>query len=176
VAAAAAALLLAWIIGGWFVIVHPVLNRPGKADAILVLGPPGAQDRFRKGIRLAKAGVAPTVIISVADKARWDQRGECRNTIPGITVLCFEPSPATTQGEARQIAELSRIHGWHRIVVVTSTYHISRARLIVERCERPAGGSVAMVAAPGPVSVLEYAYEYAYQTAGFVKAFLSPGC
>ena len=49
-------------------------------------------------------------------------------------MVCFNPSPETTRGEAEAIGRLAKEHGWNRIVLVTSTYHMSRARLLVGRC------------------------------------------
>ena len=49
-------------------------------------------------------------------------------------VICFEATPYSTQGEARAIARLARAGRWERVVVVTSTYHVTRARMLVRRC------------------------------------------
>ena len=46
-------------------------------------------------------------------------------------VVCGEPS--TTRGEARAVARLASERDWRRILVVTSSYHIPRARLIFLR-------------------------------------------
>ena len=44
------------------------------------------------------------------------------------------PVPATTAGEAQWIAEESAARGWGRVVVATSDVHLTRSRVLVERC------------------------------------------
>ena len=62
--------------------------------------------------------------------------------------ICFTPDPYSTQGEARWIAQEARKRGWDSVVVVTSTYHVRRTRMIVERCY---GGDLAVVGAQPPL-------------------------
>ena len=57
--------------------------------------------------------------------------------------------------------------------MVTSTYHVSRARMIIERCF---DGRLEVVAARSHISPLGWAYQFAYQTAGYLKAAISRGC
>jgi len=40
----------------------------------------------------------------------------------------LQPHPTTTRGEAEEIGSLARAHHWSSVLVVTSKYHISRAR------------------------------------------------
>jgi uncharacterized SAM-binding protein YcdF (DUF218 family) len=49
-------------------------------------------------------------------------------------VVCFEPEPRTTRGEARFVADLARRQGWRRIVLVTTTEQALRASHLLERC------------------------------------------
>ena len=48
-------------------------------------------------------------------------------------VLSVVPEPPTTRGEARQVARLADERDWRAILVVTSAYHVLRARLIFRR-------------------------------------------
>ena len=48
--------------------------------------------------------------------------------------VCFKPDPYSTQGEARWIGREAERRGWDSVVVVTSSYHVKRARKIVGRC------------------------------------------
>lgn len=48
-------------------------------------------------------------------------------------VVSVVPDPPSTRGEARAVARLARERGWRRILVVTSTYHVPRTRLIFRR-------------------------------------------
>ena len=54
-------------------------------------------------------------------------------------------NPYSTRGEAENVARMARAHGWRSLVVVTSRYHIRRAKLLFERCFP---GRVQTVAAP----------------------------
>jgi hypothetical protein len=166
--------LLAWIIGGYFVFVRPKVDRPSRVDAILVLGPPDSNGRIDTGLALAMQHFADTLVVSVEPDGKISDHPVCLNHTPGITVICFQPSnPPTTRGEAREITRLAAQHGWTSILVVTSIYHVSRARMIVKRCFT---GRVLMVAARGRPALSEWPYNYAYQTAGYLKAFAQGGC
>ena len=52
------------------------------------------------------------------------------------TLLCEVPSPSSTRGEARLIAGLAAERGWKTVVVVTSRYHLYRARVLIRRCTK----------------------------------------
>jgi hypothetical protein len=71
--------------------------------------------------------VAPTLVASTGPPQL------CNSSQP-FDVVCFTPSPETTRGEAEAIGRLARDRGWTRIVLVTSTYHMLRAKLLVDRC------------------------------------------
>ena len=64
-------------------------------------------------------------------------------------------------------------YGWRTVIVVTFRPHISRARFILEHCF---DGELVMVASPAHISLLSWAYQYVYQTAGYLRAALQPEC
>jgi uncharacterized SAM-binding protein YcdF (DUF218 family) len=64
-------------------------------------------------------------------------------------------------------------HRWSNLVVVTSRYHISRARLIFKRCFT---GRLQMVAAPENINPAQWLYQYFYQSAGYLRAAVQTGC
>jgi uncharacterized SAM-binding protein YcdF (DUF218 family) len=81
--------------------------------------------------------VAPVLAISSPNRGKWPKaRSLCagRTKVARVRVLCFQPNPFSTQGEARAVARLARAHGWSRVVVVTSTFHVTRARMLFRRC------------------------------------------
>jgi uncharacterized SAM-binding protein YcdF (DUF218 family) len=169
-----AALLTTWLVGGYFVVVHPVTNRLQRVDAIVVLGAPDVDGREIYGLELAQELYAPVVAISVESLRQHRLNAPCNGGAVGVTVMCFIPSPRTTQGEARQIRAYAAKYGWKSIIVVTSSYHISRARLIVQRCFH---GQIIMAAPSVRHSLLTVAYQYLYQSAGYLKAFfVTTGC
>lgn len=166
-------LLVVWLVGGYFVVVRPATDRPAPVDAILVLGPPTVDHRAADALAMAAAGQAHTVVISVPTDSGWQIRKACQVPVPQYTVICFKPNPSTTRGEAEELRRLVDAHGWRSVMVITSTYHISRARLIVGRCT---DDRVLMVAASGRPSLGNFAFQYLYQTGGFAKAFLHRAC
>jgi len=117
---------------------------PSGADAIVVLSG-GRGHRLAEGIRLWRAGTARTLVVSDPQAhGRERARGLCSRA----RVLCFAPVPYSTQGEARWIGREARRRRWDAVVVVTSTYHLRRARMIVTRCY---ARRLAMAAADPPL-------------------------
>ena len=102
-----------------------------KADAIVVLG--GRANRLPVGLQLREEDVAPVLLVFNATGVGDEDH------------LYERPDPYTTRGEARAVARLAREHGWRSIVVVTSSYHVPRARMLVRRAW---DGELRMVGAP----------------------------
>jgi hypothetical protein len=166
-------LALLWLAAGFLVVAEPSVDRPVRSDAILVLGPPLVDGRLDQALRLADAGYAGTVVISIGwDKGR-QRISACANDNPAYQVICFKPSPPTTRGEAEELGALARSRHWTSVLVVTSRYHVSRARLIVRRC---VPGKVRMVGVHSEMSAGDWLYQFAYQTGGFAKALLHRDC
>lgn len=167
------ALLVAWLGACILLVAEPTVNRPVRSDAILVLGPPLVDGRLDEALRLAAGHYAGTVVISIGWAKGRQRIPACANDNPAYRVICFQPQPTTTRGEAEEIGRLARTYGWHSVLVVTSRYHVSRARLIVSRCMP---GTVRMIAAPAEPTLTGWLYQFAYQTGGFGKAFLHRQC
>lgn len=160
-------------VAGIPVYVRPQVDPLRRADAVLVLG--GFEyDRYPYGMSLAAAGWAPNLVISnpngSGDAWLYDY---CQHPHTEFSLYCFEPDPATTRGEARHFQALAEEHGWRTVIVVTFRPQISRARFIIERCFN---GEVIMVESPTPVPRPRWLYEYAYQTAGYLRAFAQRTC
>ncbi len=62
--------------------------------------------------------------------------------------------------------ELASEFGFERPVVVTFAPHVVRARYIFQECYGP---DVSLVAAQDPLGPGDWLYQYAYQSASFVK-------
>ena len=108
------------------------------ADAIVVLA--GSKFRLPVGLELLERGVAPVLVISDGLDPRSPPTNRlCRER---TEVLCPKPDPYSTRGEARLVARLARERGWDSIVVVSSRFHLFRARILLERCY---GGRLAFV-------------------------------
>jgi uncharacterized SAM-binding protein YcdF (DUF218 family) len=178
IAWAAAALLLA---GGAAAAGYPVYVSPTTdtvtadepVDAVVALG--GVPLTARRAYELAAAGASGVVVISdpygVADTGFIDD--VCADPPAGPDVICFDPDPRTTRGEARFVAELSAREDWDRVAVMTTTYHVERARYIVGRCTDT---ELAMVDADIETAWSRWIYQYGYQTAGWVRALTQRGC
>jgi uncharacterized SAM-binding protein YcdF (DUF218 family) len=165
---AGAALVLAVVVfvaALWPTYVLPRVDAPARADAILVLG--GAHDgREELGLRLAREGYAPRVLFSDPYQVSPLINRICHGGY-SFEVDCFNPDPPTTRGEGRELAARARAGSWRRVLVITFTPHVSRARYILGKCW---GGSILMLDARPHISLGRWAYNYIYQSAGYIKA------
>ena len=120
-------------------------DRVAKADAVIVLA--GEKRRLPIALELLQRDVAPVLVISDGLDPRWTQANRlCRYGDPE-RIVCLRPEPYSTRGEARMAARLARQRGWDSLVVVTSRFHLFRARLLFERCFQ---GRLALVGSPNP--------------------------
>jgi len=165
--------LVAAVIVGLPVYVFPQVDEPRSADAILILGGPDYR-RYGFGFDLGAEGWAPTVVVSNPNGADDPFLTEyCATPHDKFDLICFIPDPETTKGEGRELRRLAAQFGWQTVIVVTIRPHLSRARYILEQCF---DGELVMVALPDRLSLFEWAFHYVYQTAGYARAMLQPGC
>lgn len=166
-----AVLLIAGVVGGLPVYVWPQVDPLRHADAVVVLGGP-PPDRYPFGIQLHESGWAPMVFWSNPDASEGYTRYCARHEVDS-NLHCFVPDPPTTKGEAQELRRLAAQYGWRSVIVVTFRPHVSRARYILEQCF---DGELIMVESPAQISFSEWAFQYMYQTAGYVRAVFQPGC
>jgi uncharacterized SAM-binding protein YcdF (DUF218 family) len=140
---AAAWLVLSLVLFVW----SPWLGKtPAHANAVVVLS--GDHRRLPPALELIRRKVAPVLAISsVQDTPKWRAaRALCAaGRYLGARVVCFRAVPYSTRGEARAVARLARERGWSSVVVVTSRFHVTRARILFRRCYH---GGLAFVGAP----------------------------
>lgn len=105
---------------------------PERADAIIELAGPGDGGRDAAAIALAREHRARFLVQST--QASDLPSDSCLPHVAAVTILCFSPEPATTQGEARSIAKLAETYGWTSVILVTTPDQAWRARLRVSRC------------------------------------------
>jgi uncharacterized SAM-binding protein YcdF (DUF218 family) len=168
--AALAALLVLFCTVTARLFIWPATGMPTRVDAIAVLGGPQSQQRADLGLRLAEEGRARYVLLS---------EGLSIDLVPGLcgshrtfTVICWNPVPGTTQGEAEFVGQIARQHGWHSVVLVTTLDQAWRAQLRVTRCYP---GQIYSVTTPLPLD--QWPYQLAYQWAAAVRAeVLQRGC
>ena len=142
-------------------------------DAIVVLG--GEHDgREDYALTLARQGFARTVL--VADPYRPYRQYEaelmariCAESDANLEVICFEPDPSTTLGEAIFTAQMAEQRGWSSVMVLSWRYHLVRARFIF-RQRFP--GELVMHTVPRSYDLtgIQWMETYTYQFAGIAKA------
>jgi uncharacterized SAM-binding protein YcdF (DUF218 family) len=137
--------LVALVVAAWVVAVAVVFaldhgGKPAHADAVVVLS--GSRTRLPVGLRLQREGYAPLLLVSEGGNSRLE-RQTCAHQ--SAHVRCFAAVPYSTRGEAESIGRLARKLHLTKIDVVTSQFHVFRARLLIRRCYH---GEVTMVGAP----------------------------
>jgi uncharacterized SAM-binding protein YcdF (DUF218 family) len=133
----AAGLVAAWIILClvFFTWSPWATGAPAHADAVVVLS--GGRERLPPALALIRGGVAKTLVISSVSRTKHWPLGHrlcATRRYAGATVLCFDADPYSTRGEAEAVERLAREHRWSRVVVVTSRFHVTRARMLFRRC------------------------------------------
>ncbi len=161
VTAALAVLALFGAATAWL-IVWPAQGMPAHVSAIVMLAGPG--DRLPAALRLARAHRAPMLVVS---RGHDGYGGPCPARPPGVTLICFEPDPATTQGESEAVGRLARRYHWESVVLVTTRAQDTRARIRASRCFH---GPVYVVAVSQPWSA--WPYQIAYEWGALVKALV----
>ena len=130
----AAVAVAAWLVLCAFLFVWPDDDEPRRADAIVVLAG-GRNARLEKGLELVRGGVSGTLVISDGEAPGWEEANRlCERPGLNLEVVCFRPAPYSTWGEAEDVAALARRNGWRSLAVVTSTFHVYRARMLFARC------------------------------------------
>jgi uncharacterized SAM-binding protein YcdF (DUF218 family) len=138
-----------WLVAAAVLFVWPpgASAPPAHADAVVVLSG-GLNRRLDPALAIVRRGVAHVLVISGAFHQNWPRAVRlCDRGGAGFRVICFNPSPFSTRGEAREIARLAALYRWRRVVVVTSTFHVTRARMLIRRCYH---GRLWMVGASSP--------------------------
>ncbi|HUR23073.1 MAG TPA: YdcF family protein [Acidimicrobiales bacterium] len=151
-------------------IVWPAVPRPAPADAIVVLSGDGS--RVAIAVGLMGRGVAPTLVfVGHPDIAAAEDL--CRLPQP-YEVVCLTPSPDNTRIEARATAQLARQREWRSVMLVTSKYHLARARLHLRRCF---GGTIETYGHSPPYGAAFARRQIVHEWLGLVHAtVLARGC
>jgi uncharacterized SAM-binding protein YcdF (DUF218 family) len=143
----AALAVTAWLVATGLLFLWPNEDSPRRADAVVVLS--GSRSyRLPRALELMRAGVARTLVISNGRDPRWRQAHRlCTKGNSRFSVVCFTPDPDSTQGEAQGVARIAARRDWRSLVLVTSRFHVTRARMLFERCF---DGDVGAVGAGSP--------------------------
>ena len=141
--------------------VWPTTGMPARVDAVVVLGGPG--NRLGLGLELAEQGRVPYLLLS---EGLMDYSpSQCKPDHGPFTVICWNPVPGNTKGEAEFVGRLARQHHWTSVALVTTPDQAWRAALYVRRCYQ--GKIYSMTT---PLSWSQWPYEIAYQWGATIKA------
>jgi uncharacterized SAM-binding protein YcdF (DUF218 family) len=128
---AALAVLAVLVTISFIPVVRPKRDQPAPADAVVVLSGdhgerlPIAQALIDKGL------VDTLVFVGTLDRAEEERRCRSRQR---VEYICLRPQPDNTRTEARAVGQLAKSRGWRTIVVVTSNFHVTRTRILFDRC------------------------------------------
>jgi uncharacterized SAM-binding protein YcdF (DUF218 family) len=127
-------LVLGWVVAAAVLFVWPPRGSDGRADAAVVLAG-GRGPRLSDGLALVRKGIAPVLVVSDGWSPTWPEANRlCAGRRAPVPVVCFHPDPYSTRGEAEAFARLAAKRGWRSVIVVSSRYHLVRARMLFERC------------------------------------------
>lgn len=171
------AALFLWVSAGVFLFVNPHTDTPKRADVLFVLAPQGARTEYAE--QLMDQGFAGTLAISLPREE--DGSATLCKQRRAYRVVCFDPNPVTTQGEAQALQSLSKEYGWKSASVLTAQFHVTRARVLFQRCYR---GDLGMIAFREQLPLLQsphaarssWAYHFVYESAAFFKVVLNQKC
>jgi uncharacterized SAM-binding protein YcdF (DUF218 family) len=160
--AAVMALVVAVVLVTVRLFVWPAEGMPATVNAIVMLAGPG--DRLPVALQLARQHRAPVLVVSQG----WQgYGGPCPQAVPAVKLICFDPDPGNTRGEAEFAGRLAERYHWRSVVLVTTRAQDTRARIIMGRCF---GGSIYVVTASLPGSA--WPYQIAYGWGALAKALV----
>jgi uncharacterized SAM-binding protein YcdF (DUF218 family) len=116
---------------------------PAAADAIVVFAGGvgesgkaggGAQERIAQAVDLYKGGYAPVMILSSGYVYSFKEAEVMRalaidQGVPASAIV-LERRAANTYQNVTFVDEILREHGWRRVLLVSSPYHMRRALLV----------------------------------------------
>lgn len=169
IAIAAVLLLAAGAVGRYFV--YPPVDDAGAVDAVVVLAG-DATARLPVAVGLAEAG-AGVLAVSVDDGPDNAAAREFCDEPGDLEVHCFAAESSDTRAEARALGELVGEQGWATVAVVTNSYHVVRAGLLIRRCT---DAEVVMVDARSAMSLRRWIVGVAREIGGTAAAAVSRSC
>lgn len=97
---------------------------------VMVLG--GSPTRLPLALALPGVpGPLRPLIVSASAVDDWRVQG---GTCADAHVICVQPDPGSTYGEALALRALAAAHGWGAVTVVTSQSHVARSRWQLSAC------------------------------------------
>ncbi len=113
--------------------IWPPSDLARAVDAVVVLsGDHG--ERMAKARDLLGKGVASTLVHAGTPDSQYVSRMCNAGEDGGFEVVCVRQDPDNTSTEAQAVRSLAAGRNWDSIAVVTTTWHVPRARLLFRRC------------------------------------------
>lgn len=154
--------MVVWALGFvWFVIALPGPAADDvRTDAVAVLT--GGAGRTPQGLHVLEQGLARRMLVSGVGPGVRPQEWQAANDVPADLLRCcidlgFDAS--NTRSNATEVAEWMARHGFTSVRLVTTSYHMPRARAEIRA---RVGRDVAIVpdAVPGTRTLYQMALEY----------------
>ncbi|MDY7106301.1 MAG: YdcF family protein [Actinomycetota bacterium] len=161
---------VAFVIGRLFL--FPPTDVVVRTDAVTVFGGAGGE-RLETAVELMEQNVATVLVLPHGTHPAWPLANALCDGDPGYEVVCPDPDPDTTRGEARLVGGLAAERGWTRVAVVSSTYHLTRSSSLLRRCT---DAEIDLVAAGHGVGVTELAGHVLHELAGYVGSWFEREC
>ena len=159
---AAMALIAVFVLVTARLFVWPAQGMPARVSAIVMLAGPG--NRLPVALQLAREHRVPVLVVS---QGQHGYGGPCPPVTPGVKLICFEPNPGDTRGEAEFVGRLAKEYRWGSVVLVTTRAQDTRARIVVGRCF---SGSIFVMT--GSLPLVNWPYQIAYEWAALFKALV----
>lgn len=170
------ALFLGWLLAAYQLFYNVHTPAPQQADAVVMLGG-ASKERLLDAMMLRADIGAPYLVISHTDTAGNASADEyCRthsNKAIYPDIVCFTPTTMDTRGEAVSLAGLAAEYGWKSMAVVTSSYHIERAGLLMRQC---LNADVTMVSTAPQFTPWQWLRRFVIETGGLIDVNLDPQC
>ncbi|MDP8975147.1 MAG: YdcF family protein [Actinomycetota bacterium] len=145
--------------------IWPESGHAPRVDAVVVLsGDTG--ERMATARRLVEVGAAPVLVHAGTPDSQEVVR-LCAGGGQAFEVVCLRPIPDSTRAEAQATARLAAARGWRSVTVVTSSPHVTRARLLFRRCF---DAQVDVVAAWPPLSTRVWFGQLVHEWGGVIHA------
>lgn len=128
-------IILVWLLGfAWFAVALPGPADLRRTDGIVV--PTGSPDRVRRGLALLADHHARRMLVSGADRrVRPDELAEAYKVPRALVACCVDIGyeAVDTRSNADETAAWARRHKFHSIRLVTTDWHMRRARYELAR-------------------------------------------
>ncbi|MFY4775200.1 YdcF family protein [Metabacillus sp. RGM 3146] len=111
-------------------------QQPRKSDVIIVLS--GDRGRLEKAMSLYEKGYAKNIMLSTPVGFERKLKNKLRSEIPKDNFI-VENNASTTYTNATYTRELAKKHHFKSAIVVSSDYHIRRAKLVFDRVYQGTG-------------------------------------